>query len=270
MGGGDRHVDVMPCGGAADLAAVFVGPGRGVGQRFPRLEEFPDDGPRPRRESRLGQPRRRPMAEPSPRPGRAGIAAIRAPIISITDGIRGPRRRAPPVGQGGRVPGSVRPGPARRIAGTPVAKTAFIAATPGRSAGAPRSARTARSDGGGGARELRRRRNRRRLRLPFGPDTGYHQVRPRARARLSRAATIPRRLGSEPGRAADRRRFDLDGPRLFSLDEKGSVWRRSTPICPARAAAARSSSGAARRSNPTPSAPADGGQRPDRIVAQAA
>src|SRR5207245_2063004 len=55
MGGRDRDVDVMPGGGAADLAAVLVGPGRGVGQRFPRLEEVLDDRPCPGREPRLDQ-----------------------------------------------------------------------------------------------------------------------------------------------------------------------------------------------------------------------
>ena len=37
MLGGDRHVDEMPAGAAGNLAAVFVGPGRGVRQRFARV-----------------------------------------------------------------------------------------------------------------------------------------------------------------------------------------------------------------------------------------
>ena len=45
MLGRDRHVDEMPAGAAGNVAAVFVGPGRGVRQRFAGFEQVANDAP---------------------------------------------------------------------------------------------------------------------------------------------------------------------------------------------------------------------------------
>ena len=70
----DRHVDEMPACAAANLAAVFVGPGRGVRQRFAGFEQVANDGPGLRGKSRLGQPGRGTMAHPAPGQGRSSQA----------------------------------------------------------------------------------------------------------------------------------------------------------------------------------------------------
>ncbi len=76
--GRNRHVDEVPAGAAGNVAAVFVGPGRGVRQRFAGFEQVANDGPGSRREPRLGKFGRGTMAAAGPRPA-AGSSETREP-----------------------------------------------------------------------------------------------------------------------------------------------------------------------------------------------
>ena len=260
MGGGDRHVDVMPGGGAADPGAVLVGPGRGVGQRFPRLEQVPDDRPRPGREPRLGQPRRGPVAQPSPGPGPRGHRRDQGPDQESDHQAQADPPR--PDGRGQRRnPARDRTGPAGRIAGTAVVggvahrgsswsiarRVSIVRGRVTEGTAGPCGGRRAAIAGG--------------FDSPSAPTQDSIK---RVGVRRSRVPDGPMRSGTgRPGPSAGDRGWPSGAARpvrdagrdYFPPTEKGSEWRRSTPTCPARAAAARSSSGAARRSKPTPSAP---------------
>jgi len=68
--GVDRHVDEVPRGAAGDLARVLVGPGGGVGQALPLVEQLAHGGAGLGREPALGQAGGRAMGVPPPGEGR--------------------------------------------------------------------------------------------------------------------------------------------------------------------------------------------------------
>ena len=67
----DRHVDEVPGSAAGNLAAVLVGPGGRVRQRFSRFEQVANDCAGLRRKPRLGESGRGTMTHPAPGQGRS-------------------------------------------------------------------------------------------------------------------------------------------------------------------------------------------------------